>query len=83
MYFYLHRSYSKFRKAEWEMDYTYCERLLDQKRTYLYPRFIKDLVDSHIFDFITGNVFIHSLAGSSFGLFSYAVITAKSCIGHC
>jgi len=49
------RSYSKFRKAEWETNMRYCDNLIARQDPYLYPRFLTDLIDSHIFDFITGN----------------------------
>lgn len=52
------RSYSKFRKADWETDDDYCKKLT-KNPPYLYPRFINDLVDSHIFDFLTGNMDRH------------------------
>ncbi|XP_060584531.1 extracellular serine/threonine protein kinase FAM20C-like [Ruditapes philippinarum] len=47
------RSYSKFRKAEWEKDEDYCKKLT-KNPPYLYTRFIPDLIDSHVFDFLTG-----------------------------
>ncbi|KAL4218480.1 Glycosaminoglycan xylosylkinase [Mactra antiquata] len=53
------RSYSKFRKAEWEENEDYCINLLDETSVYKYPRYILDLVDTHIFDFITGNMDRH------------------------
>ncbi|XP_052765556.1 extracellular serine/threonine protein CG31145-like [Mya arenaria] len=54
------RSYSKFRKADWEEDDGYCrQKLMQPDGTYLYPRFIPDLVDTHIFDFMTGNMDRH------------------------
>lgn len=52
------RSYSKFKKAEWEMDEDYCKKLTANP-PYLYKRFLPDLIDSHIFDFITGNMDRH------------------------
>ncbi|KAH3752723.1 extracellular serine/threonine protein CG31145-like [Dreissena polymorpha] len=54
------RSYSKFRKAEWEVDDTYCEGLLLDDQL-LYERFMPDLIDAHIFDFITGNMDRHHI----------------------
>ncbi|XP_045181937.2 extracellular serine/threonine protein kinase FAM20C-like isoform X2 [Mercenaria mercenaria] len=52
------RSYSKFNKAEWETDEGYCRKLM-RKQPYLYKRFIGDFIDSHVFDFITGNMDRH------------------------
>ncbi|XP_060591860.1 extracellular serine/threonine protein CG31145-like [Ruditapes philippinarum] len=52
------RSYSKSKTAEWERDEGYCKRLL-RNQPYLYKRFIADFIDTHIFDFITGNMDRH------------------------
>ncbi|XP_045180393.1 extracellular serine/threonine protein CG31145-like isoform X2 [Mercenaria mercenaria] len=52
------RSYSKLRKAVWESDDDYC-RKLTKNPPYLYKRFIPDLIDSHVFDFLTGNMDRH------------------------
>ena len=53
------RSYSKFKKAAWETNDTYCDSI---KETPLYSdhsgKLLLDIIDMHIFDFITGrNIF--------------------------
>ncbi|KAL4218503.1 Golgi casein kinase [Mactra antiquata] len=52
------RSYSKIRNADWETNKDYCQNLMEGSY-YLYKRFIPDLIDSHIFDFLTGNMDRH------------------------
>ena len=53
--YYIFRSYSKFKKAAWETNDTYCDSI---KETPLYSdnsgKLLLDIIDMHIFDFITG-----------------------------
>ena len=52
MYF---RSYSKFRKAEWETNNQYCDGIRNRTPYRDNSRkLLLDIVDMHIFDFITG-----------------------------
>lgn len=54
------RSYSKFKKAVWETNDTYCENV-KHARPYSdnAGKLLLDIIDMHIFDFITGNMDRH------------------------
>ncbi|KAK3610100.1 hypothetical protein CHS0354_032196 [Potamilus streckersoni] len=67
------RSYSKLRKAEWEVDDNYCQEV--RKTTpYNNGKMLLDIIDMHIFDFLTGNMDRHHLEiFKDFGNYSFLI----------
>ena len=53
------RSYHKRRKASWENDPTYCDKVVRKSPPYSEGRRLPDLIDMAIFDFLIGNMDRH------------------------
>lgn len=68
------RSYSKFRKAEWETDETFCKSARRQSPLNN-GKMLLDMIDAHTFDFLTGNKDRHSfLTFKEFGNYSFPIL---------
>lgn len=68
------RSYSKFRKADWEKDETFC-RTARRQPPLNNGKMLMDIVDAHTFDFLTGNKDRHSFVTfTEFGNYSFPIM---------
>lgn len=68
------RSYSKWRKAYWETNDDLCETVRNES-PYNNGKLLLDMIDSHTFDFLTGNKDRHSFATfKEFGNYTFPIM---------